>query len=167
MTAEDERVIERLILTYARAADRLDGPLLRTIFAPDAEIQLGAIFQGGPEEFESVVLGFMGAMAGTRHSVTNALIEFEAEDRAVMESYVTAWHRIRTPEGERELTVFGRYLDRAERREGNWLLTYHSELIDWGEERPIDPSWFENNREMDKGARDRSDGSYRLLRGTS
>jgi hypothetical protein len=163
MRAEDERAIERLILTYARAADRLDGPLLRTIFAPDAEIDLGAIYRGGPEGFERVMLGFMGAMKATRHSVTNALIVFERDDRAAMESYVTAWHRIATPEGESELTVFGRYLDRAERRGDVWLLTRHSEVIDWGEERTVDGRWFDRNAEMEKGARDRRDRSYAYL----
>ena len=163
MTAEDERAIERLILTYARAADRLDGPLLRTIFAADAEIDLGAIYQGGPEGFEQVMLGFMGAMVMTRHSVTNALIRFDGPGAAAMEAQVTAWHRMKTPDGERELTVFGRYLDRAERREGRWLLTRHSEVIDWGEERAIDPAWFDANAEMEKGSRGRADRSYDYL----
>jgi hypothetical protein len=163
MTAEDERAVERLILTYARAADRLDGPLLRTIFAPEAEIELGAIYRGGPVEFEAVVLGFMGDMVATRHSVTNMLVTPDGEDRAAMEAQVTAWHRIRTPAGEQELTVFGRYLDRAEKQDGRWLLTYHTEVIDWGEMRAVDSGWYESNAEMEKGSRGRQDRSYGFL----
>lgn len=162
MSLEDERAVERLILTYARAADRLDGPLLRRIFTPDAEIDLGAIYKGGPEGFEQVVLGFMGSMAGTRHAVTNMLVQVSG-DTATMEAYVTAWHRVATPEGDRELTVLGRYLDRAERRDGQWLLTHHTEVIDWGEDRPVDAAWFETNSEMEKGQRGRGDRSYAFL----
>lgn len=163
MTADDERAIRNLIFTYARAADRLDGPLLRTVFADDAEIDLGSIYQGGPAGFEAIVLAFMGSMTATRHSVTNVLIAFPDARSAVAESYVSAWHRLNTPEGECELTVLGRYLNRAERCGEGWLLTHHSEVIDWGERRPVDSRWFEENRELDKGRRDRSDRSYRFL----
>lgn len=159
----DEAEVQRLILTYARAADRLDGPLCRSIFADDADIRLGAIYAGGPDGFVEVMLGFMGQMAATRHQVTNMLVEFDAPDRAAMEAYVTAWHRIETPGGTRVLEVFGRYLTRAERRAKGWRIVAHTELIDWGEDRAADSAWFEANGEMEKGRRDRQDGSYAYL----
>ena len=56
-----------------------------------------------------------------------------------------------------------RITDLQTSQDGRWLLTYHSEVIDWGEERAIDPRWFETNAEMDKGTRDRSDRSYGFL----
>ena len=165
LLAETETALRRLILTYARGADRLDPALVRSVFAHDAEIDLGAIYRGGPDGFVDVVLGFMGAMAATRHQVGNFVIALDGPGRAAMESYVAAWHRIDADGGIRILEVFGRYLTRAEQRNGEWLIVYHSELIDWGEERPASSVWFDKNREMEKGQRDRGDSSYRFLPG--
>lgn len=159
----DELEVQRLILTYARAADRLDGPLCRSVFADDADIRLGRVYQGGPDGFVEVMLGFMGQMAATRHQVSNMLVAFAAPDRAALEAQVTAWHRIETPAGTRVLEVFGRYLTRAEKREGAWRITAHAELIDWGEERAADAGWYEADAEMEKGRRDRDDASYSYL----
>jgi len=158
-----EAEIRRLIYTYSRAADRLDRELLRTIFHEDARIELGAIHRGGVEPFLDVAIGFMGSMAATRHDVGNILIVHHDASHASAESYVQAWHRIETPEGTRELTVYGRYLTRFGRRDGRWAIAWHSEIIDWGRMVPADAGWFDGNAEMEKGRRDATDGSYRAL----
>lgn len=150
----------RLIYTYSRAADRLDRDLLASIFHADAKIELVEIYKGGPDGFLDVAMGFMGAMAMTRHDVGNVLILAHGPDYADVESYVQAWHRIETPDGMRELTVYGRYLTRIEARGDDWRIALHSEVIDWGRDVAADPSWFDGNGEMPKGQRDRSDGSY-------
>lgn len=160
---EAESEARRLLLTYARAADRLDRELLRTILHPDARIELGSIYQGGPEGFVDVVMGFMGQMAATRHDVGNFLVEHDGPDRTASEAYVQAWHRMDGPDGTAELTVYGRYLTRYERRDGRWAIAWHSEVIDWGRMVPADPGWFDANTEMGKGRRDREDQSYRLF----
>lgn len=152
-----------LILRYARALDRLDAPLLRSLFHDDARIEMGAIYSGGVDGFVEVAMGFMRAMAATRHEVSNLLVEERQAGLAVGESYVRAWHRIETPEGTRELVVLGRYLNRFESRGGEWRIGWHCELIDWGEERGVDPGWFDGSAELEKGRRDREDASYRLL----
>lgn len=158
-----EAQARRLIFTYSRAVDRLDRDLLRSIFHGDAHIELGAIYQGGPDGFLDVAMGFMGSMAATRHDVGNVLILSHGPDFATVEAYVQAWHRIDTPEGTRELTVYGRYLSRIEARGGDWRLAVHSEVIDWGRDVASDATWFEGNGEMPKGRRDRGDASYALL----
>ncbi len=163
--ADAEAALRRLILTYARGVDRLDEALVRAVFWDDAVIELGTIYRGGPSGFAEVAIGFMGAMAATRHQIGNTLVELETPMRAAMESYVTAWHRLETPEGVRTLEVLGRYLTRAEQRDGIWRIVYHCEVIDWGEERQADPSWFDANAEMEKGRRDRGDRSYSVMPG--
>jgi hypothetical protein len=157
---EAEHEARRLLAGYARGADRLDRALLETLFHADAEVVLGTIYSGGPAGFVETVLGFMGAMAATRHDLGQQLVRVDAPGRAAVETYVQAWHRIDTPDGTRELTVYGRYLTRIERRDGRWAIAWHSELIDWGRDVPADPAWFDGNAELDKGRRDRDDGSY-------
>lgn len=160
---EAESEARRLLASYARAADRLDRTLLESIFHPDATISLGTIYQGGVTGFLEVCMGFMSAMAATRHDLGQQLVRFLAPGSAAVETYVQAWHRIETPEGTRELTVYGRYLTRIERRDARWAITWHGELIDWGREVPADPGWFDRNQEMEKGRRDTQDASARLF----
>lgn len=157
-----EAEARRLIYTYARAADRLDRELLASIFHGDARIDLGTIYAGPPPGFLDVCIGFMGAMVATRHDIGNVLVLEHEANSASVEAYVQAWHRIETPGGTRELTVYGRYMTRIEKRD-DWKIAYHSELIDWGRDVPADPAWFDGNGEMGKGARDRSDASYALF----
>jgi hypothetical protein len=160
---EAESEARRLLASYARAADRLDRALLESIFHPDATISLGTIYQGGVSGFLDVCIGFMGAMTATRHDLGQQFVRFDHAGSASVETYVQAWHRIDAAEGTRELTVYGRYLTRIERRDGRWAIAWHSELIDWGREVPANPAWFDGNTEMDKGRRDGSDASARLF----
>lgn len=155
-----EEAVRQALLRYCRGADRLDADLVRGAFWPDARITLGAIYDGATEGFVDVAMGFMGTFAATRHEVGNVLMRPGAGGIAY-EAYVRAWHR--TPDGGRELVVLGRYIGRATMRDGEWRLAEHGELMDWGEERGVDAAWFDGNAELEKGRRDRMDGSYRLL----
>lgn len=153
-----------LLGRYARAADRLDRALLADLFTPDAHIDMGAIFAGGPEAFADVVIGFMGSMAATRHELSTINAVSHGPDAAAYEAYVRAWHRIDTPEGAtRELVVLGRYIGRLARTAQGWRIAQHAEIIDWGDDRPADLAWFDGNTELPKGARDRTDRSYDVL----
>ncbi len=162
MSDDPYSAIPQLIYRYCRALDRLAPALLDEVFAPDADIDLGAIFRGPPAGFVPVMLGFMGSMAATRHEVGNVVIEVDG-DRAGVESYVTAWHRIDAPEGTKELIVRARYLSIAARTGAGWRLVAHGEVVDWGALTPASPAWFDDNAELPKGRRDRADASWRVL----
>ena len=157
-----EEAVRQALLRYCRGADRLDADLVRSAFWPDARITLGQIYSGDTEGFVGVAMGFMGMFTATRHEVGNMLLQ-PGPDGIAFEAYVRAWHVA----GAKELVVLGRYVGRATLRPtGNgteWRIAEHGELMDWGEERDADPAWFEANAELEKGRRDRSDGSYRLL----
>lgn len=160
---EAESEARRLLASYARAADRLDRALLESIFHPDATITLGTIYQGGVPGFLDVCIGFMRMMAATRHDLGQQLVRPVPAGVANVETYVQAWHRIDAADGTRELTVYGRYLTRIERRDGCWAISWHSELIDWGRDVPAEAGWFDGNTEMEKGRRDGGDSSARLF----
>lgn len=160
MTHDDAEAVRQAIYRYARGVDRLDAALIAGAFWPDARITMGAIFDGPPEGFVEVAMGFMGMFAATRHDVANVALQQDGHSIGY-EAYVRAWHWHK--EAGSELEVLGRYIGRAERRDGEWRLAEHGELIDWGAERPVDAGWFTGNGELEKGRRDPSDGSYRRL----
>jgi hypothetical protein len=156
----DAEAVRQALYTYCRGVDRLDRDLIAAAFWPDARITLGLIYDGDTAGFVDVAMGFMGMFAATRHDVGNVLLAADGQ-RMGYEAYVRTWHWVEAKGAE--LVVLGRYIGRAERRGDEWRIAEHGELMDWGEERPVDRGWFEGNAELDKGRRDREDQSYRWL----
>lgn len=156
----DYEAVRQAIYRYARGVDRLDASLVADAFWPDARIMLGSIYDGDRDGFLPIAMGFMGMFAATRHDVANISLAADGDSMGY-EAYVRTWHWL--ADKGAELVVFGRYIGRAERRAGEWRLMEHGELMDWGEERAVDSSWFEGNGELEKGQRSAADGSYRWL----
>ncbi len=154
--------IPQLLYTYARALDRCDATLLRSVFADDAEIDMGAIYRGGADGFVSVAMSFMGAMAATRHCISNIYISGDG-DMCSVEAYVDAWHLIDLPNEPRELVVQARYLQKARLVAEHWLIFWHNEVVDYGAERIADKKWYNANAELPKGTRGGNDPSYDML----
>lgn len=154
--------IERLLIGYCRAVDRLDMDLLRSLFADDARVQLGDFHDGDLEGFVPVVQGFMGSMERTQHSLSNVLIDLDG-DEAASEAHVFAHHVERAEDGPYELIVGARYLTRYARGADGWRISAHAEVMDWGTRRPLG-DWFDRSEEMPKGRRDGSDPSYGYVR---
>lgn len=156
-----EEAVRQALFSYARGVDRLDDDLIAAAFWPDARITLGRIYSADVAGFVRVALDFMGMFAATRHDIGNVVLARQGESAMGYEACVRTWHWQR--ERGQELLVLGRYIGRAEAREGSWRIAAHDELMDWGVERPVDAGWFEGNGELEKGRRDRTDGSYRWL----
>lgn len=150
------------VQSYVRALDRLDGELLAAQFWPDAQVDYGAFYQGTIDGFLPIALGFQGSMRDTQHLVGNVLARVDGE-RASAESYVHAHHIIAQGGDLVQLMVGARYLDRLERRGGEWRISYRSEILDWGRWLPVSERWFETSNELPKGTRGYSDISYRYL----
>lgn len=70
--------VQQALFTYCRGSDRLDANLLRCAFAPDAVIDLGAIYRGGVNGFVETAMAFMGRMQATRHELSNVLVHAQA-----------------------------------------------------------------------------------------
>jgi hypothetical protein len=154
--------IRQRVYGFSRALDRLDRELLAAQFWPDAEVDYGVFHKGGIAAFLDVALGFQGSMRDTHHLVGNVQVDVHGE-RAAAESYVQAHHVIVQGEDLVQLLVGARYLDRFERRGGEWRIAFRTEVVDWGRWLPVPERWFEQNGEMPKGRRDRDDLSYRYL----
>ena len=67
-------------------------------------------------------LGALATMDQTHHLLGNILIHIVG-DNADVESYVHALHRVQRPGGEPyDVVIAGRYVDRMQRRDGEWRI---------------------------------------------
>jgi hypothetical protein len=74
--------------------------------------------------------------------IGNVLIELEG-DEAFGEVYFQAYHKVEGERGFEDIVISGRYLDRYEKREGEWKMAYRSERVDWSRSAPTNDPYFE------------------------
>lgn len=161
----DHLQIEKLLATYCRAIDRCDADLLRTVYWPDA-IEEHGLYNGNAWGFVEFIVPMLKGLKLTMHSISNTLIDLQG-DRAAVETYVVAYHLAENAEGSQtELIVGGRYLDRFERRSGQWRIAKRTFVHDWNQNRPASVEWEAGwYAQLDvRGRNDRSDPSYALFR---
>ena len=149
--------IQELALKYSRGLDRLDADLLRSVFFEDAYCEYG-FYNGAVAPFIDFCMGALGEHAANHHMIGNVLIEVEG-DEAFGEVYFNAYHKVAGESGFEEVIIAGRYLDRYERREGEWKIAYRSERNDWSRTQPCNDPYFEQAPEGLRGAR-RDDAVY-------
>jgi hypothetical protein len=161
-TVEDviaEAEIKDLHIRYCRANDRRDEDLIRSCFHPDAVMELHQ--QLNVDEFVAIWREVLGHYIVTWHVTGNQLVEVDG-DVAWAEHYTTSTHRIAADADgpERDFVAFGRYIDRVERRNGEWRFARRKNLIDLARTDPVPPGspLLTGNT----GARDRSDPSYAM-----
>jgi len=136
----DERAIRTVELRYCRGIDRMDRDLVRSCYHPDATDCHGS-FSGTVEEFLEWVWRVLGRYEMTMHYLANTLVEFDAArpDRAAVEVYGLAVHRGDVDKPSRNLVTGFRYLDRFERRAGEWRILARVATTEWVRvERPED-----------------------------
>jgi ketosteroid isomerase-like protein len=129
----DEREIERVLKNYCRAIDRGDVDLLRSVYHADA-LENHGTYQGTAASFIQHVaetLG-LGGHQSTSHTISNIRIALDG-DVARVETYVNAHHTLVHPEdGDLVHESLGaRYLDRFERRDGEWRIAVRRVVFDW------------------------------------
>lgn len=155
----DKQGITELIYRLARSIDRCDAALLKSLFHSDATDDHGS-FQGTAADFIPWVMGVLGTMHRTQHVIGNILIELD-RDSATSETYFVAHHVIPRDNGEVLMLAAGRYLDRFERRDGQWKFSHRHAVYDWSSTAAATDIW---NRDEPGatvfGARGTGDASY-------
>lgn len=131
-----ERAIHEVLLRYCRAIDRCDAALLRSCYHEDATDEHGP-FVGGADEFVTHALGELRTRADshgqvTTHLLGNVLMDFDG-DTADVETYFLANHVEDRDDHFRVFEFHGRYLDRFERRAGEWRIADRVVIHDWSE----------------------------------
>lgn len=164
----DRAEIHDVMCRYARGIDRGDADLVRAAYHPDAYDD-HVHYKGNVEGFIAATAKRMAEVDNSMHLLGNCLIEFAGPDLALVETYFAS-RRTRAPVGDEALGLApndaicrqqcGRYLDRFERRDGEWRVAKRLVVVDArfdtvakGGARDSALVW---------GTRDRSDPLYRF-----
>lgn len=105
---------------YARALDRIDNPLGKTVFAEDAQVDYGPTYKGTGYGFIDMMLKMHRKMVSTHHVMTNILIKLNEDGtKAAAEAYMYAACKYRNG-----MVVVARCrdIDLWEKRDGKWLV---------------------------------------------
>jgi hypothetical protein len=152
--AADRQAILDCLHRYTRGVDRLDDDLIRSAYHPDAIDYHGGSFQGGPEEFIEWLHGSHVHRTTSQHFLSNFVFDIDG-DTAHVESYFMVPIR-RDDDPDKIGFVCGRYVDRFEKRDGDWRIALRvviTESMSQAAALPIDPV-------SDAGQRSRADASY-------
>lgn len=148
----DRQAIVDCLNRYNRGVDRCDEELLLSAYHADATECHGA-FTGPPSEFARSIRPAQASWAGSQHHITNHIVEIDG-DVANAETYFLVVSR--RDNEETVGFVGGRYLDRFERRDGDWRIALRVVVIDVGARA--------NARQMPEyiaqARKDRTDPSY-------
>ena len=116
---KDRQDILDCIQRECRARDRQDEAQITACWWPDGVDEHGVVITRVPDYATRANMGHQMLFNMTSHNITNHLCDIDG-DTAHCESYVIGglfWQ-----DNERTTMAFGRYLDRLERREGEWRL---------------------------------------------
>ncbi len=127
--------IHELIMAQARATDRADDKLLRSLWHPGATVDVGGFFSGSAQDYCGLVHEVARATLRMAHTVANEWVQV-TQDRAVAESYVIAISTAASAQGNTDRLTGGRYLDRFACVDGAWGFTHRSFVLDWLIEQP-------------------------------
>lgn len=174
-TAEiaDRLAIVELLGRYSRALDRMDRELARSCWWLEGTDDHAPLYVGPIAGFWDWLWPVHEAMLLTRHVVTNTVFAFSG-DIASTESYWTVTMRMRGNSGLIDLQSGGRYVDRFERRAGEWRFIHRQSIREWGRAdqadanvvgSPITAIVKPNNPDapLTLPRRDRSDYSYQAI----
>lgn len=121
--------IRNCIVRLARGEDRRDAALISSAYWSDAHIDFGT-FAGDFATYLGFVVPGDPALPCTLHFLGQTHIEL-GDDTARAETLVSSYHRIDTGAGHTDATIGGRYLDRMERRGGEWRIAARIMLFDY------------------------------------
>lgn len=157
---EAKQALHELNAAHARAADRLDRELMKSLWHPDATVDVG-IFAGPASEYAELVTEPNEAMERSFHALSNEYYRILG-DKAVGETYVIAVTTVVEGGEKIDRLVGGRYLDRYQRRNGEWKFSERVFVLDWNMNQPCTAVWDEGlfGQIKLRGARDGNDPIY-------
>ncbi len=168
MRLEDRAAITDIIAAYAHAIDRRRWGMMQHLFHDDAQFQFGELV-GDWRSFVEQARALIDPCLATQHQLGQVQFGFDGTDACHTETYMTAMHTV--PPGFPMPEVFpdkgviysaivaGRYVDRFERREGEWRIARRTGLYDWREFRVVEGVDLSDTPEGASGYHDERDPS--------
>jgi hypothetical protein len=162
----DRAAILDVAARFARGSDRFDAALMASCYWPGAIDNHGG-FNGPFEQYIEWCLELTRPFERMAHVLGQSLFEFVG-DAAAVETAFTFFATLRDGRGERvDVIQVGRYVDRFERREGEWRIAVRQVVFDWKRELPGATGWdgFLEGSGRRIGRPGADDPLYALLRG--
>jgi ketosteroid isomerase-like protein len=123
----DRAQIHDALMRYSRGVDRGDGELVVSCFHPDATLDMGR----GPMSAATLAEGITKMTAtGAMHFIGNEYVEVDG-DTAYSETYFISYATVTDSGGPATRSRGGRYLDRFERRDGEWKIARRLLVDEW------------------------------------
>jgi hypothetical protein len=121
-----EAEIGRVLTRYAQGVDQIAMDVVASCYHADAVEDRGR-FRGSLDAFLEWLEAALRRLDSTWHLIGTPAVVLDGE-AADVETYCLAWHRSRAADGEpaQEHLIPCRYLDRFERREGEWRIARRS-----------------------------------------
>ncbi len=146
-----------VLTRYCRALDRADVDLMRSVYWEDGMDDHG-VFKGNAHEFADFIIEEIQKwFEVTMHAICNIHMEYHG-DIMYTESYLIAYHKVKAvkekivavqgpsyfaklsgEDAQAKHHVFlygGRYIDRLEKRNGEWRIALRRVCMDWNENWP-------------------------------
>jgi ketosteroid isomerase-like protein len=156
----DKEAIRQAVLRYCRGVDRSDEELLASAYHDDAVDFHGAT----PLEGAAIAPGILELVSQStvsQHQILNQFIQLHGPDAAAAETYFTAWESLPHEGAERMLVAIGRYVDRFQKRAGEWRIAHRVVIVEHTQLLPSDGVFPPSRPGL--GRRDRDDPSYETL----
>ena len=158
LIAKDE--IRDCLYRINRGMDRIDRTLMLSGFHGEAQICWAAPDYVHLDQFIEIAMRVQATTSRTQHLIGTILIDLDG-DYANVESYELGRHLTPMPDGEKDLFIAARYIDRFSRRDGSWRIERRLKLID--SIRVVEGQDTKYDGVPHKGLRSRDDPSYALF----
>jgi len=156
----DKQAIAETVYRYCRGVDRLDAAEVLSAYYEDSYDDHGELKGTAGEFVEQLIPLLRERYLSTSHNIANQLIEITG-DTALCESYLVAVHLTETDGQHYQEVVYGRYVDRFERRGDQWRIVHRVVVMDSRNTKPVEPSRLATNPALATwGQRDASDALY-------
>jgi ketosteroid isomerase-like protein len=155
----DKQAIREAVMRYCRGVDRCDADLIKSAYHPDARDEQATVTHTGEAIGSYLATAVPKSMASTNHNVGTQNIEING-DLASVETYMQGNHLLKD---RRRVNTRVRYLDRFERRNGEWKIIHRRTITESMDVLPpVEPDAVFNPPLG--GSRDKDDLSYTLFK---
>ncbi len=155
----DRTEILDCVARHARGCDRHDVDLIGSAYHPDGVDEHGHSVNAGPEYAQWANATHAETSRVHTHNITTHTCDID-DDTAHAESYVLVI--LIGVDGKSAQFITGRYIDRLERRDGQWRIAVRRSTVEGmflSDARVLQSSFFTDKGYL-VGTRDRSDLSY-------
>lgn len=137
----DKQAIAEVLTRYTRGADRGDADLIAAAYHDDATEDHGGTFKGTAADYVAGLRKVLPRSGIMTHCGTNLLIELEGPDKALVESYLLTFVRMKKDGEAFDTLTLARAIDRFEKRDGLWKIAARRLAWEWHHEMPMRESW--------------------------